>query len=55
LIAGAQPLPLLLPHQRPVPQHLGKPQSLRLPPVEDRLDTDKSELRTPRVDPDILA
>ena len=27
---------LLLPVQRPIPQHLGQPQPLRLPPIEDR-------------------
>ena len=29
---------LLLPNQRPIPQHLGQPQPLRLPSVQDRLD-----------------
>jgi hypothetical protein len=53
--AEAETPPLLLPWKRPVPQQLSQPEPLRLPPVEDRLDTDKSELRTPRVDPDILA
>jgi hypothetical protein len=28
---------LFLPRHRPVPQHLGQPQPLRLPPVKDRL------------------
>jgi hypothetical protein len=27
---------LLLPLHRPIPQHLGKPESLRLPSVQDR-------------------
>jgi hypothetical protein len=34
-----QAYPLLLPHQRPIPQHIGQPQVLRLPPVEYRLTT----------------
>ena len=34
---GSSPL-LLLPHQRPVPEHLSQHQPLRLPPVENRLD-----------------
>jgi hypothetical protein len=29
---------LLLPDQRPVPEHLSQPQPLRLPPVEHYLD-----------------
>ena len=29
---------LLLPAERPVPEHLGQPQPLWLPPIEDRLD-----------------
>jgi hypothetical protein len=29
---------LLIPIQRRVPQHLGEPEPLRLPSVEDRLD-----------------
>jgi hypothetical protein len=32
-IAGAS---LLIPGQRPIPQHLGQPQPLRLPPIKDR-------------------
>jgi multiple sugar transport system permease protein len=28
---------LLLPYKRPIPQHLGQPEPLRLPPVQDRL------------------
>jgi hypothetical protein len=34
-VAEAPVRPLLLPHRRPVPQHLGEPQPLRLSPVED--------------------
>jgi hypothetical protein len=34
---------LLLPTQRSVPQHLGEPEPLRLPPVEDRLDDVRRE------------
>ena len=37
-IAEAPGLPLGVPGKRPIPEHLGQPQPLRLPPVEDRLD-----------------
>jgi hypothetical protein len=30
-------LPLFIPIQRPIPQHLRKPEALRLPPIEDLL------------------
>ena len=36
-VLGAKSLPLLLPTKRPVPQHLGKPEALRLPPVQNSL------------------
>jgi hypothetical protein len=37
-LATPQPIPLLLPAHRPIPEQLRRPQPLRLPPIEDRLN-----------------
>jgi hypothetical protein len=42
-IAEAPGLPLGVPGKRFIPEHVGKPQHIRLPPVQDRLDDVRRE------------